>query len=182
MNSKQKGIFCLEGLWDTDLRKTSTVRPILELLRANCDIEYIYRDCATREEFEFYIKKWSQKTYNAYPVLYLAFHGEEFGLRIGSYPYDLDDLANLLEKKCYHRIIIFGSCSTLRVDKRHLKRFLRKTEALAICGYRTDIDWMRSAAFELLLLSEIKENKFDGRGIKAIERKVSEVAKLFREL
>ena len=28
-----KGIFCVEGLWDPDLRVGSTVQPVLELLR-----------------------------------------------------------------------------------------------------------------------------------------------------
>ena len=32
----KKGIFCLEGLWYDDLRKRSTVKPILELLVRLC--------------------------------------------------------------------------------------------------------------------------------------------------
>jgi len=48
-----KGVFCLEGLWQTDLRKASTVQPILGFLKQNAGIPYIYRDCATQEEFKF---------------------------------------------------------------------------------------------------------------------------------
>ena len=59
-NYQTKGIFCLEGSWDNDLQKPSTIRPILELLRMNYKIDYIYRDCATKEELEFYLKKWTQ--------------------------------------------------------------------------------------------------------------------------
>ena len=40
---KEKGIFCLEGKWYDDLRKRSSVRPILELLELNSDIPYIKR-------------------------------------------------------------------------------------------------------------------------------------------
>ena len=54
----EKKIFCLEGLWEEDLTKKSTILPILELLYLNNKIEYIYRDCATKEEFEFYLQKW----------------------------------------------------------------------------------------------------------------------------
>jgi hypothetical protein len=181
-SNQSKGIFCLEGLWETDLRKTSSVRPILELLRVNCGIEHIYRDCATREEFEFYLGKWVLHAYDAFPILYLASHGEQFGLCLGQHNCDLDELASRLEGKCQNRIIICASCSTLAVDKRHLKRFLFRTGALAICGYRLDVDWLRSSAFELLLLADMQDNEFSGRGILAIESRVVEAAKLFREL
>jgi hypothetical protein len=181
-NKQSKGIFCLEGLWDNDLRKPSTVRPILELLRVNREIAHIYRDCATREEFEYYIQRWTQPRYKAYPILYLASHGEEFNLCLGNHTCDLDELAQMLENRCQYRIVILGSCSTLRVDKRLLKRFLEKTGALAICGYKTDVDWLKSTAFELLLLSELQENEFSGKGIRAIERKALEASKLFSDL
>jgi hypothetical protein len=181
-NKQSKGIFCLEGLWDNDLRKPSTVRPILELLRMNREINHIYRDCATREEFEHYIRIWTQQKYNAYPILYLAFHGEEFTLCLGKDTCDLDELAQILENRCKYRIVIFGSCSTLKVNKKLLKNFLRKTGALAICGYKTEVDWLKSTAFELLLLSELQDNEFSGKGIKAIEGKAREAAKFFSDL
>jgi hypothetical protein len=96
--NQAKGVFCLEGLWDTDLRKGPSVRPILELLRVNRTIDYIYRDCATQEEFEFYLGKWTQKTYDAFPVLYLASHGAEFTVCLGQHTCSLDELANILRQ------------------------------------------------------------------------------------
>jgi hypothetical protein len=177
-----KGIFCLEGLWNPDLRKPSTVRPILELLRIQEGIEYIYRDCVTKEEFEYYLKKWVQRAYDAFPILYLATHGETFSLCLGEHECTLDEVASLLEGKCENRLVLCGSCSTLGVDKRHLKRFLGRSGALAICGYRLDVDWLRSTAFELLLMAEMQGNEFSRRGILAIEAKLLEVARLFSEL
>jgi hypothetical protein len=68
----------------------------------------------------------------------------------------------------------------LNIDKRKLKAFLTTTGALAICGYRNDVDWVRSSAFELLLLSELQDNAFDGRGIRTIVHKCTTLAKAFK--
>lgn len=177
-----KGIFCIEGLWDPDLKVRSTVRPLLEMLQQVAGINYIHRDCATREDLEFYLGKWVQKKYSAYPILYLTSHGVESAITLGTESYSLDDLAGVLEDKCANRLIMISSCSTMRIDKRYLKRFLERTGVLAVCGYRTDVDWLRSAAFELLLLSEMQDNEFSGRGIEAIQRKILETASSFWDL
>jgi hypothetical protein len=178
----RKGVFCLEGMWDLDLRNRSTVRPILELLHQAKDIPYIYRDCATTEELHYYLEKWPQKRYHRYPILYLAFHGLETGIRVGGMLFSLDDFAELFAGRCKKSIVMFGSCSTLATDKRHLKRFLDVTGALAICGYKNEVDWLRSTAFELLLISTLQENEFSGRGLSAIRRKTDQIARLFRDL
>jgi hypothetical protein len=177
-----KGIFCMEGLWDQDLRAGSTVRPLLELLRLNEEIDYIHREYATREELEFYLNKWSQKRYDAYPILYLASHGKEGGIELGGDIYSVETLADLLAEKCEHRLIIFSSCSTMDISKQQLEFILERTGALAVCGYRVDVDWLRSTAFELLLLSKMQDNEFSGRGIESILRQAEETAKAFDDL
>jgi hypothetical protein len=177
-----KGIFCIEGIWDPDLRTPSSVEPLLDLLNLNALIDYIHVDCATVEEFELYIKKWMQKRYDRYPILYLATHGSAREVRIGSMPYSIEDLGKLMEGKCQNRFIMFSSCSTMRIDKRVLKRFLDRTEALAVCGYRVDVNWLWSTAFELLLLSEIQRNEFSGRGAEAIEGAAKRIARSFKDL
>ncbi len=179
---QSKGIFCIEGLWSQDLRISSSVVPFLNLLNLNAPLEYIHMDCATAQEFEFYLRKWMQKRYERYPILYLASHGYASGVELGKDRYSIDALGELLEGKCVNRLIMFSACSTLGIDKRVLKSFLRKTDALAVCGYRTDVDWMRSTAFELLLLSHIQNNEFSGRGIEAIAAEANAIAKSFRDL
>ena len=158
--SQTKGIFCIEGLWDPDLRVGSTVQPVLELLRLHETVQYIHREYATREEFEFYVKKWSQKRYKAYPILYLTRHGLAGGIDLGGEFYSLEELAELLASKCTNRMIMFSSCTTLKLPKDKLVHLLKKTDALLVCGYRVDVDWMRSLAFELLLFSRIQNNEF----------------------
>lgn len=177
-----KGIFCVEGLWDLDLRDTSTVRPLLDLLLMNAGVQYIHREYATREEFELYVSKWTLKRYAAYPILYLASHGAESGIDIGGELYPLDELGALLEGKCANRAILFASCSTLNIQKRHLRNFLERTEALAVAGYKVDVGWMRATAFELLLLYNMQLGEFSGRGVEAIEKKALSVARGFKEL
>lgn len=177
-----KGIFCIEGLWDPDLRVSSSVQPLLDMLNLNALIDYIHVDTATHEEFEVYVKKWMQKRYDRYPILYIASHGTANGIELSGDEYSLDALSELMADKCANRFIMFSSCSTLRIGKRVLRRFLRRTGALAVCGYRVDVNWLRSTAFELLLLSQIQKHEFSGRGAAAIEREATELARSFRDL
>ena len=177
-----KGIFCIEGIWDPDLRTPSSVEPLLDLLNLNALIDYIHVDCATIVEFEYYIKKWMQKRYDRFPILYLATHGSAREVQIGGAPYSIEELGSLMAGKCANRFIMFSSCSTMRIDKRVLRRFLNRTEALAVCGYRVDVNWLWSTAFELLLLSEIQKNEFSGRGAEAIDRAATKIARSFKDL
>jgi len=179
---KTKGIFCLEGQWQEDLRKKNTVRPILELLELNANVPYIYHDCATIAEFEFFLKKWRLAKYTKYPILYLAFHGGENGIWISDDFINLTKIGELLKNKCKNRIIVLASCSTVNIQKSRMEIFLEKTQALAVCGYRLIVPWITATAFELMLLSTLQENTFDGRGIKAIYRKVDHISKMFRDL
>ena len=71
-----KGIFCLEGDWWGNLKRPSSVEPILELLsKLSPYPRYIHRGVGTREEFDYFLKRWSQRTLADYPILYLAFDG-----------------------------------------------------------------------------------------------------------
>ena len=180
MNST-KGIFCLEGLWENDLKKPSSVLPLLLFLKQNAEIPYIYRDCATPEELDFYLKKFTLSKYKDYPILYLAFHGEQERLTLpGKSDYSLEKLGEKLKDQCKGKIIFLGSCSVLDVHKSKIKQLLKDTGALAILGYKNDVNWLRSSAFEMLILSELQENVFTGKGIDALVKKCSQIAKSFK--
>ena len=178
----KKCIFCLEGLWEQDLTKKSTILPILDLLYRNNKIEFIYRDCATKEEMEFYLNKWTQEKYAYFPILFLAFHGEEGLIHIGKTKYPVERLSDILAGKCTNAIIFFASCMTLNIDKRRLIKILVKTGALVICGYRSDVDWIKSAAFEILALNEMQQNSLTVQGVDAIRRRIlQEYPKMVKE-
>ena len=170
-------MFCLEGEWETDLRGRTSVTPVLELLeKANVpSIPFIRRGIGTVTEFEYYLRRWSLKRYTPYPILYLGFHGDPGLLYVGhgrEGKVSLDWLEERLEGKCRKRIIHFGSCGTMATHGNRLRRFFSRTGALALCGYRQDVDWVLSAAFEIILLSEFQENALTRAGVAAVERRV----------
>ena len=180
---KWKNIFCLEGLWSENLKDNSSVEPVLRLLHNQYPkMNYVHRDCATVVEFEFYISRWVLKKYDDHPVLYLAFHGKEKSILLSDGDIELLRLSEILKDKCKNRIIIFASCNTLNIDKRFIKNFIKSTGALAVCGYQTDVNWVTSTAFELLLLEGVQDYEFSGRGIGAIEKNLDKISKRFSEL
>lgn len=177
--SATKGVFCLEGDWWGKLYRTSTVEPILELL-GHWDpyyVPHVRRDVATRAEFDLYLGKWLERRMDRYPILYLAFHGEESTLLIGDsrHPENrvtLDELGAALQGRCARRIIYFGSCGTLALHGNSINAFLRKTGALAVCGYRHDVEWLGSTAFELLALGALQEFSLTRRGAEAARKRI----------
>jgi len=168
----EKKIFCLEGLWEEDLTKKSTILPILELLYLNNKIEYIYRDCATKEEFEFYLQKWPLENISTFRSCYWPFMATKASSISAKHQYPIDRVSEILGGKCENAILFFASCKTLQIDKRKLKKVLKNIKALAICGYRNDVDWMKSAAFELLVLNEMQLNTLTVQGVDAIRRRI----------
>lgn len=187
---RQRGIFAIEGEWLSDLRGGLSFRPLLEIIRSLRRSPIVHRDAATREELFYYLRKWTQQRYARYSVLYLGFHGQEESILIGDArerdcQVRLDELAEELEGKCEKKIIYFGSCSTVGIDERRLQTFLQRTRALAVCGYRENVDMVRSAAFELLLLNTLLDNTLTLtlNGTSAMRRRIlTEERHLVREL
>ena len=175
MNGNKKGIYCIEGLWEpNNVSNKSTVLPILELLEKRGICNYIYHNCATEQELEFYLKKWKTKRIaDKFPILYLAFHGKRECIYLNSKDtYSLEQLSDFLEDKCYGKIIYFGSCSTLKTDKRKLLNFLEKTNAIATIGYKSDVDWLKSTACDLCVFDALQMDKLDSKGISKIHSNI----------
>jgi hypothetical protein len=183
MTPHPKGVFCLEGDWWSDLKRPSSVEPLLQIIDQQLSLKrpHIRRDIGTVEEFWFYIDKWTQKRYRGYPLLYLGFHGEQGVLQIGpgkrfSNQVTLDDLAERLRGKCHRRLIHLGACLALGVDTRRIRRLLRETGALAVSGYSKEVVWMESAAFELLVLTEMQYWTLTIQGAIAMRQRIREAA------
>lgn len=179
-----KGIFCIEGFWYGDHRDKTSVLPILELAHRINDLPYIHHKCGTLEEFTYSINRWKTKTFHKkYPILYLAFHGDKGLVNIGKTSITLDELGEILGTKCEGVVIYFGSCETMNIDRRHLQRFLENTKTLAILGFKQEVNWMRSASFDIQMLSYFLENKFDSKGIEKIYTDIHQNCKhLIKEL
>lgn len=159
------GILCLEGEWDSDLRARASVEPILHLLERLGRITSIHRDVSTIAEVEHVVRTWAQHKYDAYPVLYIAAHGSRntvsWSTRQTS---SLDELAEMLRPVPGSFYVYFGSCQTL-ADDQAVRRFAAVSGARAVVGYRRDIDWIESAAFDVVLLSELAEHSGYGKGL-----------------
>ena len=58
---------------------------------------------------------------------------------------------------CKGKILFFDSCATLSVGKRRINKFITKTKARCVCGYKKEVEWFPSAALVLLLLSTLND-------------------------
>jgi len=173
-----KGVFCLECDWWSDARRRYSMEYLLDLLDQftppRC--RHIHYDVSTREEFFFLIRKWSQKRFATHPLLYLGFHGKQGELLLGSAKRSprvtLEEISETLAGKCNGRVILFGSCETIRAVPWQRRNFLEATQALAICGYQREVDWMTSAAMDLIVLAAMQEFTFTLTGISAIAERI----------
>lgn len=178
----KKGIFCLEGMWERSMKIKTSVHPILELIQKKVGCDHIYHSCLTESEFLFCLKQWKKKSIqDRYPILYLGFHGQKECLELENKTITLNDLAIELQDSCKGKVFFFASCETLNTDERKIQTFLAKTGAIAAIGYKTEVDWMIAAAFELLVLHELQHDKFDSRGIKNIKATIETQFKGFKK-
>lgn len=178
-----KSVFCLEGLWENDLRQKSSVEPVLELLcKQYQKFDFIRKECATNGEFEFFLSKWQQKRYAKYSILYLAFHGNPGEIILADKKVSLEKIGEKLEGRCSNKFIIFSSCSTLNIDDSRLLNFLNRTGALAVCGYQSDVDWVRSVALDLLMIEMLQYYEFSGRGMRGISSQIKIFSEQFSDL
>lgn len=158
-----KGIFCLEtASWDKKGENQASYDHFLHFLETSSGGKLPHRhfDVATKQELMFFLKKWKQvKIQKHYPILYLAFHGEDDVIKMPEgkkATATTDELADILYDKRYdHAIIHFSSCYLATPDR--MEKLLYNTGALSVSGYVNEegVDWYTAVAFELLYLTEL---------------------------
>lgn len=76
---KQKnGIICLETEWEHTIernRRSIHTKPLLEFLEKSSECEIIYRRVATKNELQYYLRRFNLTRYDNYSIIYLSFHG-----------------------------------------------------------------------------------------------------------
>lgn len=149
------GIFAIEGGWSPRLTDEMSVRPLLELLEGVGRVRFIHRDVSTLEGLINMARKWPQRQYSRYPLGYFSFHGGPGYLLLGRRSITLEQLGEELRGACQGKTIYFGSCSALGIPRREAERFRRVTDAKVVAGYRRDVRWVESAAFDLLLFEAL---------------------------
>lgn len=141
----------MESFWDSRLEDRLNVLPVLELLEKTDTCKYIHLSCNTTAELEYNLRLVGQRRPG---VLYLAFHGSPGKVHIGKRTkLPLDDLAAIMGGKFRNWIIHLGSCSIFRAPSA-VKRFADDTQASLLTGFTTEVGWIESAAFELLLFQQ----------------------------
>lgn len=166
-----KGLFCLETHTWGGPKSQASIEPTLQLLDRYWDVppeaRYVHHSVATGEELVYCLQEYCDPDsgFDTHPILILSFHGfsagkgKAPGVHVGSgEEVDLNTIAEFMEGGCENRIIYFSSCGTMNVDERRLRTFLKKTGALAVCGYKQSVPWVASAAFEVMFLGLLQSD------------------------
>ena len=155
VKTNQRYIYCLEGNWNKHPHSKQTIKPILELLFTFSKTKYVYRKCPTKDEFVKGLQVFAHKRYSNYSVLYIAYHGHKNRIYFGKEYITLKEIADVLEGKLNGKIVHFGSCSTLNTSDKNITDFINRTGCSFISGYKKDIPYIESTAFELLYFNAL---------------------------
>lgn len=172
-------VFCLEGDWDSDLRRSSpSIRSLIDLMSMSGQVKAVYRDVATVAELEHYLAIWlEQKRYADYRVGWLAFHGGPGYIKLGRKRLDFAQLAEVIgPNACTGRALYLGSCETAHADQQDLAEFRHRIGAHTVCGFRKQVDWIEAAAFELLLMQALGDRSQRAASFKLINREYGPLA------
>ena len=169
---EEAGIFCLEtAVWNEKSWKEELEDPdslgqdsydhFLRFLETSSQVRIPYRhfDVATKGELKFYLDKWKGSNIQKhFPLLLLAFHGDQKGLGVVKNETTLftDEIVTELYDGTYDDAIIhFSSCYFL--DDPKTKDLLWSSGALSVSGYTNEagVAWYPAVAFELLYLTAL---------------------------
>jgi len=180
---RRKGVYCIEGKWWPNRIRQDSVKPTLDLLdQSVCyNTPHLHHRTDTKDYTEHLLREWLQARYAAFPILVLAFHGTPGKILVSkgrghSRYLSLEEVAEILDGACKGSVIHFSSCETIDVEKKRLEAFLRKTKAAAVSGFRYDIEWLHSAAFEILYLGALQNYSATAHGMRAVERQLKSLA------
>ncbi len=163
--TKKKGIYCIETERWYGRKDRSSVEPILRLLEQVNKVRYLRKDVATCAELEYFLKQYTMTSFHSHSILYLGFHG--WGVKKGDPWMTLTEgediflkwIGEHLHDSLKGRVVYFGACGIMKAENA-LQSFRATTEAGAVLGYEKEVDWVESAAFDLLVLSYLQEVDF----------------------
>ena len=156
-------IFCLETEWEQpihDIKKDSSVRPLLQYLNASEGTEFVFRQVATRTEFEYYLQHLSRLSYQRFDIVYFCFHGMEGEIAFANgESISISQLADRFPGIFEERKVHFGSCNTLKVERNIIYEFKEITRAKLVTGYAKAISFHDNFLFELWLMHLLTHHK-----------------------
>lgn len=155
----KKNIFCLEADWVKNLKYQYSIKPMLELVSKSLNIDYVWKSINNLEGFKFYLHEITKTKYDKYKIIYLAFHGLPNEISVNNEFLNLDDLGDILRNKLKDKIVYFGSCLTLDVEKDQIYEFLNKTGAVCVIGYGESIPFIKSTMFDSIVIEKLQSLK-----------------------
>lgn len=160
-SSRAPGLVCFEGSWRERLDSVETIEPALRCLEAFDVARVIHKNVATRGELKYYLDQWLGRAGRAMPghgLAMLAFHGSRETLHVGSDEVTLDCLAEMIDGRAEGKTLYLGACGVLALPEEQLMEFCRATGARGVVGYSRPVGMIETAAFEMLLVSDLLES------------------------
>lgn len=180
----ERRIYCIEGHWDYGKKEVEpSVEPILQMLQKYGVWNYTRRDCATRQELQYWLKhEW--KRCKPGSILYIASHGSAGCISLDD-KYDIDvlqlaDWVSECRSDCKDKWIHFGGCEIFagKTGDEAVWEFMHRTEASCVTGYSKTTGWLDmkyrpALALELMLFASAADIEFgDGRSVKRPMHKI----------
>ncbi len=129
--------------------------PILELLEKVHRMRYVHFTCNTLGEFRWNLERFKART--NFRVLYLAGHGttNEMELANGD-RIDLETLSDIMGNRFAGWTVHLGGCGTINGSNADVRSFMQRTDVAMVTGYSKEVDWMSSAALDMLWFSSLQ--------------------------
>lgn len=162
---EKKGIICFETGQFASHRTDDEfyAKPLLDFIKDAWDVDVIYRQIATLQELEFYLKQIGKESFlKKYGIIYLSFHGSKGAINLkGTGNVTLDYLMETVAhyNSFYDRHVHFSSCETLKIDEADIKDFKRNTGAASVSGYTKVVDSVSAYINELAYFDQIMRFK-----------------------
>ncbi|MFK7050779.1 DUF6642 family protein [Flavobacterium columnare] len=130
-------IYCLESVKDVTEEKASIILTSLENLAFQYRITNVYKTFDSIESFEESISTllYEDRHFKDYTVIYLVMQGRANELKIDSYYYTFEEIAEFFEGKLKGKIIHFANTFPLDLEEETFQYFLDITGAKALSGY-----------------------------------------------
>ncbi len=130
-------IYCLEHVPDVEAPHQSLILPALESLALHYGVTNVYAICDSIEGFEAGISTllYEDRHFKDYTIIYLVFEGNGSELKIDSYYYSLEEIAEFFEGKLTGKIVHFANTMLLNLEPTTFQYFIDVTGAKAISGY-----------------------------------------------
>ncbi len=174
MAQRKRNIACLESLWDDKTENRLNVIPMLEVISRSWEIKFSHLSCNTKVELSYNLNLLRKRNYG---ILYLAFHGSPGKIHLHGDDVSLPELAEMVEDKFTDWIGHFSSCNTLR-KQNDVYDFMNSTQVLIATGYTRSVDWIESAAFELMLFQNFQHYKSPKVACKTLLQKHQSLAEV----